>query len=615
MLTSLRSRITCLALLLSVAALSLGGMLLNTDRQLRGANAWVNHTQEVIISLDSVPSHLREAESGLRGYLLTGSLDYLGPFDDDLLQAKTLAARVRTLVSDNPPQQRRAIILQSLVASKSELMARSVALVRSEGLKRTVHPAARARGKAIMDQLTQLTATMRQTERDLLDARTRDADERAARTRDLLLIGWPALALLIVGAAWIILRSVNRPIADLLEAVGRLSAGDREARVPVSGRTVEFQRLSRAYNDMADNLATAIDRHAAAEQEIARTNAELSRRGQALEARNGSIELIGEMGQRMQALRTDGEFADVLQCFLPKVLPDNAGALYVVNNSRNLLVRCLEWGDPLLSVENFAPDACWGLRRGQAHCVEKPGADVVCAHTSGSLPIERRCEPVLAGGEVLGLLYIEGTLNAEQVFRLGLLAEHIALALVNEHLRKRLREQSIRDPLTNLFNRRYMEEALALETARASRSGSPISVIMADVDHFKRFNDEFGHEAGDALLKTVASTIQEHFRDGDIVCRYGGEEFTVIAPGASLELICRRAEILRQSVSRLAVHYRGTRLGPVTISLGIESWDGNSGGSIEDLVAEADRALFRAKRLGRNRIELGSIVPGQLAAE
>ena len=130
-----------------------------------------------------------------------------------------------------------------------------------------------------MDRLVGLTTTMRQTERDLLAIRTRAADERAALTRNLLLVGWPTLALLFAGAGWIVLRSVNRPIADLLDAVGRLGGGDREARVLVEGRTLEFQRLSRAYNDMADNLATAIDRHAAAEQEIARANAELSRRG------------------------------------------------------------------------------------------------------------------------------------------------------------------------------------------------------------------------------------------------------------------------------------------------------------------------------------------------
>lgn len=615
MFASLRSRIASLAGLLSGAVLLLGAALLNTDYRSRDAFAWVNHTQEVIISIDGIVGDLREAESGLRGYLLTNSESYLEPFDKDLAEAKSLSAHLRKLVSDNPEQERRAAALDSLVHAKSGAMASAVTAARTHGGERAIDPQARARGKAIMDRLTQLATKMRAEERHLLAVRTAAAESRAERTRFLLIIGWPALALLITLAAFVILRSVGRPLSDLLDVVERFGSGDREARVRVEGRPVEFRRLSEAYNDMAAKLGTAMGRQATAEQEVARANAELSRRGQALEARNRSIELIGEMVQRMQALRADSELAEVLECFLPKVLPDHAGSLYVVNNSRNLLVQCVAWGDPVMSPDSFAPDACWALRRGNAHSVEKPGADVFCAHAADAFPIERRCEPVLAGGDVLGLLYVEGALDDEQFFRLQLLLENIALALVNENLRKRLREQSIRDPLTGLFNRRYMEETLALETARAVRNRSPLAVIMADIDHFKRFNDSHGHEAGDALLTTVAATLQAHFRDGDIVCRYGGEEFTIIAPGADLDLIRRRAEALRHSISELTVDYRDRQLGPVTMSFGIDCWDANGGRRIEEMILEADRALFRAKRLGRNRIELAPPAPAQLAAE
>jgi diguanylate cyclase (GGDEF)-like protein len=285
-------------------------------------------------------------------------------------------------------------------------------------------------------------------------------------------------------------------------------------------------------------------------------------------------------------------------------MPDLSGVLYLHNHSRNMLIRTSCWGEPQASPETFQPTNCWGLRRGQPHSVDTSGADLVCAHAASSAVVERRCEPLLAGGEVLGLLYIEGFISDENRFRLRMLKESVALALVNDNLRSRLREQSIRDPLTKLFNRRYMEEALALETARAKRSGTPLSIVMCDVDHFKRFNDAHGHEAGDQLLAAVAGLIQSQFRDGDIVCRYGGEEFMVIAPGARPELIQRRAETLRLAVRNLIIEHRGQNLGPVTMSFGIDSWSANEERPLGALLGEADRALFEAKRLGRDRVQL-----------
>ena len=127
---------------------------------------------------------------------------------------------------------------------------------------------------------------------------------------------------------------------------------------------------------------------------------------------------------------------------------------------------------------------------------------------------------------------------------------------------------------------------------------------MADVDHFKRFNDTHGHEAGDELLRAVANQIQSQFRHGDIVCRYGGEEFTVLAPGASAELICGRLEKLRQAVSGMSIAYRGRQIGPVTMSFGVDVWTSGQARTPENLIAEADRALYRAKKLGRDRVEL-----------
>jgi GGDEF domain-containing protein len=245
----------------------------------------------------------------------------------------------------------------------------------------------------------------------------------------------------------------------------------------------------------------------------------------------------------MQAARTDDELAQIIRVFVPQVLPDIPGALYAHNNSRNCLVPVASWGDIVVPDDGFAPERCWALRRGQSHSVVDPRRDIVCAHVAEGEVYH--CEPLLAGGEVIGVLYLRGRIEAENRFRMNVLTENIASALVNHRLQRSLREQTIRDPLTSLFNRRYMEEALKLEIARASRSGNPLSLVMCDVDHFKRFNDEFGHDAGDAVLQQVAAEMRSRFRDGDVVCRFGGEEFTIIAPGTTAEALAKRVDIVR----------------------------------------------------------------------
>ncbi len=222
-------------------------------------------------------------------------------------------------------------------------------------------------------------------------------------------------------------------------------------------------------------------------------NAELHRNSETLRERGSVIELLGGMSHRMQAARTDDELAQIIKVFVPRVLPNLPGALYAHNNSRNCLVPIASWGGTAVAAEGFAPERCWALRRGQSHSVAEAGRDIVCGHVGADELYH--CEPLLAGGEVIGVLYLQGRIEDENRFRMAVLTENIASALVNHRLQRSLREQTIRDPLTGLFNRRYMEETLKLEIARAARAGTPLSLVMCDIDHFKRFNDEFGHDA------------------------------------------------------------------------------------------------------------------------
>ena len=177
------------------------------------------------------------------------------------------------------------------------------------------------------------------------------------------------------------------------------------------------------------------------------------------------------------------------------------------------------------------------------------------------------------------------------------------MAIANVKLRDQLRDQSIRDALTGMYNRRYMLETCRREFARAKRSNESVSILSLDVDHFKRFNDNHGHDAGDVVLRAVAECLKTSFRDEDVPCRFGGEEFVVILPGASATDAARRANDVRVKIEALAVRYLDGTLPKVTMSIGIAAFP-LSGDNPQDVLKAADDALYVAKEAGRNRVEI-----------
>jgi diguanylate cyclase (GGDEF)-like protein len=214
--------------------------------------------------------------------------------------------------------------------------------------------------------------------------------------------------------------------------------------------------------------------------------------------------------------------------------------------------------------------------------------------------------PLTAQGAALGVLCLRLAASSPaapggQQRLAQTVADSLALAFSNLQLRDTLRQQSIRDVLTGMFNRRYMEESLEREIRRAARPGYPVGLIMLDLDHFKSFNDTFGHAAGDLLLRTVGEFLSVHIRAGDVACRFGGEEFVLILPEASLEITRQRAEHLREEIRHLNPEYRGQRLGPMTVSAGVAAYP-THGRDAEQLLRAADEALYLAKHAGRDRV-------------
>ena len=219
---------------------------------------------------------------------------------------------------------------------------------------------------------------------------------------------------------------------------------------------------------------------------------------------------------------------------------------------------------------------------------------------------------MLARGKTLGLLHLKsdsdfaqgddgGRESGYNSHIVSTMAKLAALALGNIKRHDALQNYAIYDSLTGLFNRRYMEETLKREVSRVARNKEPLGLIMVDIDHFKQFNDSYGHAAGDLLLRSVGDFFKDNIRREDIACRYGGEEFVLILPGSSLENTCRRAEQLHEEIKRVRVRHRGSFVSSIEVSMGVVVFS-EHGTSAELLLESADKALYKAKAQGRNRI-------------
>lgn len=346
------------------------------------------------------------------------------------------------------------------------------------------------------------------------------------------------------------------------------------------------------------------------EQALKQSNRELEQ--QSLE-----LSQLNEMLDLLQVCNSVEEIAATIGHYAAKLFPLDAGFLSLFDDTKSAFSLVTRWGELDLEGEEFGSEDCWALRRGTVHVVEEPGNGLICRHLHRSAtPSAYLCVPMTAQGRVMGLFHLQRSIalkdglsedaksrpmsSRERLARA--VTDHIALALANLDLRETLRQQSIRDPLTGLYNRRFMEESLQRELARASRNETPLGIIMLDVDHFKRFNDTYGHEAGDLLLTQLGSFLKAHVREEDVACRYGGEEFVLILPGVSLEIAVQRAEHLRDRLKRVSVQYQGKPLDTVTISMGVAALSDRCSTSAA-ILNSADSALYHAKAAGRDRIK------------
>nr|WP_235216120.1 diguanylate cyclase [Ruegeria halocynthiae] len=321
------------------------------------------------------------------------------------------------------------------------------------------------------------------------------------------------------------------------------------------------------------------------------------------------VRLLGELNEWLQSSRSLDELFDMVSRFMTHILPCAEGSVYVYSNSRDVLDGCASWNDGTHKA-HIHPEGCWGLRRGRTYEFGASEIDFICEHAEPHDGRPYFCFPILAHGETVGLLHLRAHEGRDEEFHASkklaqLCAEQISMAIANVRMRDQLHDQSVRDPLTGLFNRRHMTETLRKSISRSQQTGAPLSLVAVDVDHFKKFNDTHGHDAGDMVLRAVGSALENACDRDEVACRIGGEEFMLILPDNPPDDAMTRAEQLRQAVEAVSVRYGEKSLPRITISVGVAHYPVH-GTMPQDLMRAADDALYAAKDKGRNQVQLAN---------
>jgi diguanylate cyclase (GGDEF)-like protein len=529
---------------------------------------WTNETRNdrnlVEMQLDSirtVQGLLVDAETGERGYALTGMETFLRPYYVATSQLPGAVKVLRESYRNDPPEEVSQVEgFIARVALKVEHLEEVIKLRSAEGAAAAVAEIATGKGKQLMDEVRELGG-------ELIHA---EGEEVAVLDNQLN-----------VNLRWAVAVSIACFLLTLV--LSRF--------IYVSMR----QTIKRQAESAANARSSSI---------------QLGESLKNLERRNAEIGLLAEMARLLQTEMSQEETLKLASTYCQRLLDGSRGTLYLYRNSADALQPAASWGDVEAQPDDFiGPKDCWAIRRGHPHVVEEPH-ELRCAHYSNKTELEHGainwCLPLIAYGEILGLLHIQpdrgnghGDKEVSRQFAEAA-AEQTALALANGRMREVLQVQSIRDPLTGLYNRRFMEETLNRELSKVTRDSVDLSVIMLDLDNFKKLNDVYGHAVGDAVLRKTASLLMKSIRTADVACRFGGEELIIILPDCSIEDALLRAESIRASLQSMSPT-DGKQTFSVTASFGVASAKCN-GSDPAILIQAADAALYKAKREGKNRV-------------
>ena len=387
---------------------------------------------------------------------------------------------------------------------------------------------------------------------------------------------------------------------DCTLAAGRIvSASVRPVRG--GGHVISFSDVT-AVRNAAATLASA----KAEAEEAQRKAAEVL---EAERARQREASLLSQMDEWLQSCKSLSELYGIVTAFMTQVMPGTRGHLFIFSSGRDILEEACSWNCDAPS-EHLTPDSCWALRRGRRYTYEPGRLGFVCDHIAQGrealhTPDKFTCVPIVAHGNTVGLMSVEFLPESARIELLNphrftsRCAEHISMAIANVKLRDELQDQSTKDSLTGLYNRRHFLETLRRELIQTAARQGNFALLTFDADHFKKFNDEYGHDAGDAVLEAIAQRALAVDHPGVVPCRVGGEEFSVLLPNADRTRASQVMEELRQAVEDMRVKYIGGALPKVTISAGVSVYP-THGTDAQSMIKEADVALYNAKNAGRN---------------
>lgn len=337
-----------------------------------------------------------------------------------------------------------------------------------------------------------------------------------------------------------------------------------------------------------------------------RVEEEQTKQDERIRQRTNEIELMHRLANMLAACNNMVEAQKIVSDVLPRILGNVNGSVSLMRASRNQLVTQLDWGEEWPGSRSFAPDECWSLRKGRVYQSNDEFHTLSCEHMENVGDNQTLCIPLTAHGNTIGIMHLYFGSSEVEIDEITeqlafSVAEHLGLALANLSLQEKLRSQALSDPLTGLFNRRFFEQKLTEHAMNSATSEQPLSLLMLDLDHFKRFNDNFGHDAGDFVLKEISGLLKRSVGDDEIACRLGGEELAVLLPQSNMKQATEFANTLCEAVRSLHLEHKGLSLGQLGVSIGVSTYPKPSS-DMESLVKMADQALYMAKDLGRSRV-------------
>ncbi|MCK6264227.1 diguanylate cyclase [Vibrio sp. ZSDE26] len=345
---------------------------------------------------------------------------------------------------------------------------------------------------------------------------------------------------------------------------------------------------------------TTLMRQAALEKEVSDKTAE--------------IERMHELDSLLNACSDLNEASKVVGKIIPTLLSNSSGAISVYKSSRNQLKMLLFWGRVWGDSLYYNSDQCWALRKGHEHLSRLDSSQVECEHFTQAKDRATLCIPLIAHGETIGVMHVLKTQFEDQELVIAkAIAKRLAMSIANIELKSSLRQMAFKDPLTHLYNRRYLYETLEQWFSVSHKNRTEIGIVMIDLDHFKQLNDNYGHDAGDKVLKEISQFLLEATRASDIVCRYGGEEFCIAIPDTTAAELTQTVQKLCEELAEVSIEIGRTQRLKVTGSMGASIFTSHCN-SIENTITEADEALYNAKEAGRNCVRFSKLLEDKLNA-